>query len=98
MNEALEIVEESALSKAEIYEYDMFWDRVRREATAEGNMRRATAALAAATAERDAATARADAAVEKLHQAVRQMKADGLTAETIAKYTGMTAAEVDSLP
>ena len=68
-------------------------------------MRRATAALAAATAERDAATARADAAtaradaaVEKLHQAVRQMKADGLTAETIAKYTGMTAAEVDSLP
>ena len=44
-----------------------------------------------------AATARADAAVEKLHQAVRQMKADGLTAETIAKYTGMTAADVDGL-
>ena len=122
VNEALELVEESALSTAEIYEYDMFWDRVRREATAEGNMRRTTAALQAAkaeleavqterdaataradaataradaaTAERDAATAERDAVVEKLHQTVRQMKADGMAAETIAKYTGMTVADV----
>ena len=111
VNEALELVEESALSPAEIYEYDMFWDRVRREATAEGNMRRTTAALQAvqvkletataeletATAERDAATAERDAAVQKLHQTVRQMKANGLTAEVIAKFTGMTSAEIDGL-
>ena len=111
VNEALEIVEESALSKAEIYEYDMFWDRVRREATAEGNMRRTTAALQAAkaelevvqterdaaTAERDAATAERDAAVERLHKTVRQMKANGLTADMIVKFTGMTPAEIDRM-
>ena len=104
VNEALEIVEESALSQAEIYEYDMFWDRVRREATAEGNMRRTTAALQAAKAElevvqteRDAATAERDAAVERLRQTVRQMKANGLTADVIAKFTGMTSAEIDGL-
>ena len=104
VNEALEIVEESALSKAEIYEYDMFWDRVRREATAEGNMRRTTAALQAAKAElevvqteRDAATAERDAAVERLHKTVRQMKANGLTADMIVKFTGMTPAEIDRM-
>ena len=104
VNEALEIVEESALSPAEIHEYDMFWDRVRREATAEGNMRRTTAALQAAKAElevvqneRDAATAERDAAVGKLRQTVRQMKANGLTADVIAKFTGMIPAEIDRI-
>ena len=104
VNEALELVEESALSTAEIYEYDMFWDRVCREATAEGNMRRTTAALQAAKAEleavqteRDAATAERDAAVERLCQTVRQMKANGLTADVIAKFTGMTSAEIDRI-
>ena len=132
VNEALEIVEESALSQAEIYEYDMFWDRVRREATAEGNMRRTTAALQAANAklevtqnelevaqnelkvtqnelevaqneleavqtERDAAQTERDAAVERLRQTVRQMKAGGMAAEEISKYTGMPSAEIDKI-
>ena len=62
-------------------------------------------------AERDAATARADAAtaerdaakaeLEKLRQdklnTARQMKADGLPVETIAKYTDLTADEIKGL-
>ena len=57
----------------------------------------ATTALNAATAERDAATAERDAATEKLRQSVRQMKADGMALELIAKYTGLTVTEISSL-
>ena len=90
VNEALEIVEESALSDAERARYDGFWDYVSREATKEADMK-------AAIAERDAEKARADAAVEKFRQSARQMKADGMAVETIAKYTGLTAAEIAAL-
>ena len=51
----------------------------------------------AATAERDAATAERDAAREKLRQSARQMKTDGLAVEIIAKYTGLSAAELATL-
>ena len=47
----------------------------------------------------DAEKARADAAVEKLKQdkiqSALQMKADGMVVETIAKYTGLSAAEIE---
>ncbi len=62
VNEALEIVEESAYSEAEMLAYDKFWDRVSREATREANLKEAEEKLGAMTAERDAAKARADAA------------------------------------
>ena len=49
----------------------------------------------------DSEKARADAAVEKLKQdkiqSALQMKADGMAVETIAKYTGLSAAEIDKL-
>ena len=57
----------------------------------------ATAERDAATAERDAATAERDAAMEKLRQSVRQMKADGIGIEVIAKYTGLTADEINGV-
>ena len=61
----------------------------------------ATAERDAATAERDAEKARADAVVEKSRQdklqSARQMKADGLSAETIAKYTGLSPEQVKTL-
>ena len=118
VNEALEIVEESAYSKGEMRAYDKFWDRMSREAGVERQLKQAEAdreALKEATAERDAATARADAAtaradaataerdaavasrdaaLERLRQTVRQMKADGMSAEAISKYTGMSAEEI----
>ena len=62
VNQALEILEESAYNAAEMYAYDRFWDYVSREATKEAEMKEALEKLDAATAERDAATARADAA------------------------------------
>ena len=57
-----------------------------------------------AAAERDMERARADAvaverdaAREKLRQSAHQMKADGLSVETVAKYTGLSAAEIAAL-
>ena len=101
VSEALEIVEESAYSEAEMLAYDKFWDRVSREATREANLKEAEERLGAMTAKLDAANARADAAVEKLRQdkiqSARQMKADGMAVKTIAKYTGLSAAEIGKL-
>ena len=64
-------------------------------------MDKAIAERDAANAERDAANARADAAEAKMRQdkldTARQMKADGLPMETIAKYTGLAAGEIKAL-
>ena len=108
VGEALEIVEESALSDAERAAYDGFWDRVSREAGKESEMKAAIAGRDAAIAERDAAVARADAAeakadaavakadavIEKLRQTVRNLKAMKLTSEQIATATGLTFDEI----
>ena len=101
VNEALEIVEESALNDAERARYDGFWDYVSREATKEADMKAAVAERDAEKARADAAVARADAAVEKLHQTlkqtVRNLKAMKLTTEQIAAATGLSAAEIEKL-
>ena len=57
----------------------------------------AVASRDAAVASRDAERDRADAAVEKLHQTVRQMRAGGMSVEMIAKFTGMTIAEINGI-
>ena len=54
-------------------------------------------AVAAERETLNAATAERDAAVEKLRQSVRQMKADGMAVEVIAKYTGMTPDEINGV-
>ena len=122
VNEALEIVEESAYSEEELYAYDEFWDAVSCEKTIAGDIERARAAEKAkldaanaerdaanaerdaanaerdvANAERDAANAERDVALEKLRRSVRQMKADGMAVETIARYTCLTADEISAL-
>ena len=51
----------------------------------------------AAKAELEVVQTERDAAVQKLHQTVRQMKANGLTADVIAKFTGMTSAEIERI-
>ena len=78
VNEALEIVEDLTFSRGVMLAYDKFWDRISIEATVR----------------RDAAVASRDAALERLRQTVRQMKADGMSAEAISKYTGMSAEEI----
>ena len=107
VNEALEIVEESALNDAERAAYDGFWDLVSREATKEADWKRAKEKLAKlenVEAERDEANARADAAnaerdaaVEKLRQSARKMKDKGFSAADIAELTGLTTEEIDNL-
>ena len=88
--QALEIVREAGLNDAERAAYDGFWDRVSIETTKTNRLAEAEAKLGVAVAERDAA-------VEKLRQSARQMKADGMAVESIAKYTGLSAAEIARL-
>ena len=93
VNEALEIVEESAYSRGEMLAYDKFWDRMSREAGVENRMRK----LEETEAKLKEATAERDAAIEKLHQTVRQMRSGGMAVEMIAKFTGLTIAEIDGI-
>ena len=88
--QALEIVEESAYSEAEMLAYDRYWDQVRRDKALIDDLEETHAKL-------DAATARADAAVEKLRQSARKLKAMNLTTEQIADATGLTADEIAAL-
>ena len=83
VNEALEIVEESALSDEERARYDGFWDLVSREATKEAEMK-------AAIAERDAAK-------ERLRQTVCNLKEVGMSVEQISKITGLKPTEVETV-
>lgn len=107
VRKALEMVEVSALTPEERARYDGFQDWLCRETRRSNAERRAElvpgleAKLDAATARADAEKARADAAVEQLRhdklETARQMKADGLSVETIAKYTGLAVDEIATL-
>ena len=108
VNQALEIVEESAYNEAEMLAYDKFWDRASRERTFQVNLERALAQCDAIKAQADAERtraetewARADAAVAKLRQdklqTARTLKAMNLTDGQIAAATGLTADEVAAL-
>ena len=97
VNEALEIVEESAMSDAERAAYDGFWDWVSREATKEAEMKAREAEMKAAIAERDAATAERDAAKERLRQTVCNLKEVGMSVEQVSKVTGLEPTEVETL-
>ena len=87
---ALEILEESAYSEAEMLDYDRYWDQVRRDKALMDDLDEAHAKL-------DEAEARANAAVEKLRQSARKMKDKGFSAADIADLTGLTASEIDNL-
>ena len=103
VRKALEMVEVAALTPEERAKYDGFQDWLCRE-TRRANAEREAEKVPGLKAERDAEKARADAAVaerdaaiEKIRQSARQMKADGMAVETIAKYTGLSASEIARL-
>ena len=110
-SEALEIIEESAYSDAEMLAYDKFWDRASREKTWKGDMARTQAALEAAeaklnatnamldtaNAELNTANAELDAAKNRICQTVRNLKALNLTFEQIAAATGLAIDEIAEL-
>ena len=111
VNEALEIVEESALSDAERAAYDGFWDLVSREATKEADREAAMAKLEAVSAQvaaekeraeaekerADVATAERDAATEQLRRTARNLKEIGMPPAQIAKVTGLSAVVIKRL-
>ena len=84
-SQALEILEESAYSEAEMLEYDRYWDQVRRDKAlmderdaARAELDETNAKLDAAHAKLDAATARADAATAE--RDTEKARADAATA------------------
>jgi hypothetical protein len=83
VSEALEIVERAAFDDGEMRAYDKFWDAISRQKTIKNDIKR----------EAEKAIAEANA---KLFDTARKMKADGMTMELIAKYTGLAAEEIDS--
>ena len=97
-SQALEILEESAYSEAEMLDYDRYWDQVRRDKALMDDLDDAHAKLDAAVARADAAMAERDAAIEKLRQeklqTVKKLKAMNLATEQIADLTGLTVAEI----
>ena len=96
-SQALEILEESAYSEAEMLDYDRYWDQVRRDKALMDDLDEMHAKLDAATAERDAEKARADEALEKLRQTARNLKSMNLSTEQIAAATGLADDEIARL-
>ena len=87
---ALKILEKSAYSEKELYAYEYYWDAVYNERGAirhgykQGH-------------DRGFAKGRAEGEHNKALESARQMKADNMPAELIAKYTGLTAKEIEQL-
>ncbi len=87
---ALKILEKSAYSEKELYAYEYYWDAVYNERGAirhgykQGH-------------DRGLAKGRAEGEHNKALESARQMKADNMPAELIAKYTGLTAKEIEQL-
>jgi len=95
---ALQIIEKSAFTEGQLYAYEQFWDAVvnervlrqkfKREGYAEGHAE----GLAEGHAE-----GLAEGLAEGKLEIAKSMKADKLPIETIIKYTGLSAAEIEAL-
>ena len=113
VRKALEMVEVAALTPEERAKYDGFQDwlcRETRRADAERRLEELrkqdpemvrliekASERDILLEERDSARVQRDAWADRLRDSARQMKADGMAVETIAKYTGLSAAEIASL-
>ena len=84
--QALQILEKSAYDDSQLYAYEYFWDAVVNERVAiEGGYKRGMA------------DGMAQGEHNKALEAARRMKADGMPAELIAKYTGLSIDTVNNL-
>jgi predicted transposase/invertase (TIGR01784 family) len=84
--QALQILEKSAYDDSQLYAYEYFWDAVVNERVAiEGGYKRGMA------------DGMAQGEHNKALEAARCMKADGMPAELIAKYTGLSIDTVNNL-
>ena len=87
---ALELVEESAYTDAELYTIDRYWDRLARERTI-------VVAAEQKGAARGRADGRADGRAEEKKENALNFKNLGVPVETIAQATGLTIDEINSL-
>ena len=94
ISKALSIVEKSAMTEVQLYAYERFWDAVNREhVLSEGKYKEGKEAGLAEGMEKGLEKGLA----QRNHEIARSMKADKLPIETIIKYTGLTAAEIEAL-
>ena len=99
---ALQILEKSAYSEGQLYAYEYFWDAVVNERVAiEGGFKKGyntghEKGLAEGR-EEGLAEGRAEGRVEGIAAVAKNMKAMGLADEDIARATGLSAEEVNSL-
>ena len=92
-SKALKILEKSAYNEAQLYAYERFWDAVTTErVNLESHYKKGLAEGKAIAEAKWAAKIN-----EKTFEIARKMKANGLSAEIIAKTTGLTADEITKL-
>ena len=108
VSEALKILEVAAYTPAEMRAYDKFWDGISSEKTiiadyeyklvqAKAETEQAKAETEQAKAETEQAKSEAEEAKEKMLDAARTMKADGMSVDLIAKYTGLSNEQIEAL-
>lgn len=95
---ALEILEKSAYSDAQLQAYSDFWmalvdERVLRE----GSYKKGIAEGEAKGMAKGMAKGRAEGRAEAIKENAHKMKDDGMAAAMIAKYTGLSIEEIESL-
>jgi predicted transposase/invertase (TIGR01784 family) len=102
---AIEIVEESAYSDAELYAYDKFWDIIRVERTLEYDREQKYKQMYADDIEKATEKGMEKGMKQGIEKGMekgnrdnaRKMKALGATAEFISQVTGLSAEEIDTL-
>lgn len=87
---ALELVEESAYSDAELYAIDKYWDQISRERTREN-------AAEKRGLEKGRAEGLAEGEARERLKNARNLKQLGVPVETIAQATGLSLAEIEAL-
>ena len=87
---ALELVEESAYSDAELYAIDKYWDQISRERTREN-------AAEKRGLERGRAEGRAEGEARERQKNALKMKQKGFAIVDIAEITGLSVEEIDAL-
>ena len=110
-SKALKILEKSAYNEKELYAYEYYWDAVYNERSAirhgykqgmEQGMAKGMAQGMAQGMEQGMAKGMAQGMEQGMAQAKREnacrMKADGMPAELIAKYTGLSIEAINDLP
>ncbi len=102
VGKAVKVLEKSAFTPAQLRGYEKFWDIISVEKTYYNSaMRRGLAeGLAKGEAKGEAkgkAEGLAEGEKKKQEEIARTMKKDGLPAETIMKYTGLTLSDISQL-